>query len=101
MALANNINRRTSDAVNPPAKIVDNRMASKITMLVSGLLYNISYDTRDGLPCTFYRDDLYFNHYGSNVSSAGWARVRIRAPDPGLGSLLGQNMGYRNLSTSS
>jgi hypothetical protein len=80
MALANNINRRTSNTVNPPAKTVDNRMASKITMLVSGLLYNISYDTRDGLPCTFYRDDRYFNHYGSNIPSIGWARVCIRAP---------------------
>jgi hypothetical protein len=75
MASANNINRRTPNAVNPPTKTANNRMASEITMLVSGLLYNIPYDTWDGLPCTFYHADHYFNHYGSNVLSIGWVKV--------------------------
>jgi hypothetical protein len=61
-------------------------MAIETTGLVSSLLYAI----RDELPCTFH----YFNNYNSDNSSTRWARVRVRAPNPGLGSLLGQDMGY-------
>jgi hypothetical protein len=80
----NNIDRRTPDATNPSAKIADNGMATETTGLVSSPLYTI----RDRLPCTYHHTHRYFNNYDTNVSSTTWARARIRAPDPGLGSLL-------------
>jgi hypothetical protein len=101
MASSNRINRRTPNIVNPPAKTADNGMATKTIRLVSSLFYTISCDTWVGLPCTFRHVDPYFNHYGSDVSSTKWAQVRIRAPDPGLASLLGQNTEYRNRTSSS
>jgi hypothetical protein len=66
-------------------------MATETTRLASNLLYTVPDDTKTGLPCTFYHAECYFNHYGSNVSSPGWARVCIQAPHPSLDSLLGQN----------
>jgi hypothetical protein len=95
MASAHDINSRTPNATNPPAKTDDTGMATETTGLVSGPLYTIPHDTWVGLPCTFCHTDRYFNHYVSVVSSTRWARVHIRAPDPGLGSLFGQNTGYR------
>jgi hypothetical protein len=57
---------------------------------MSSILYTIPHVTRAKLPSTFHHTDRYLNHYGSNVSSTRWGRVRIRAPDSSLGSLLGQ-----------
>jgi hypothetical protein len=83
----NNIDIRTSDATNPSAKTANYGMATKTTKLVLNPLYAI----RVRLPCTFHHIHRYFSHYGSDVLSTRWARVHIRAPDPGLGSLLGQD----------
>jgi hypothetical protein len=73
MALANNINRRTPNVVNRLVKTVDDKMATETTRLASNLVYAIPDDVRTELPCTFYHVERYFNHYGPNVSSPGWA----------------------------
>jgi hypothetical protein len=84
-----NIDKRTPDATYPSTKIVDNEMATETTWLVSSLLYAI----QDELPCAFHHTYHYFYNYDSNNTSTRWAWVRVRAPDPGLGSLLGQGTG--------
>jgi hypothetical protein len=79
----NNIDKRTHDATNHSIKTADNEMAIETTGLVSSLLYAIWEE----LSCAFHHTYHYFNNYDSNDTSTKWARVRIRAPDPGLGSL--------------
>jgi hypothetical protein len=93
----NNIDRRTPDAIKPSTKTADNWMATEIAGLVSSLLYAI----HDEFLCTFHHTYYYFNNYGSDDSSTRWAQVRVRAPDPALGTLLGQDMGYRGQTSSS
>jgi hypothetical protein len=61
-------------------------MATEIIGLVSSPLYAIW----DGLPYTFHHTLRYFNNYGG-ISFTRWARVRIRAPNLSLGSMLGQD----------
>jgi hypothetical protein len=87
----NNIDKRTPDTTNPSTKTSDNGVATKTIGLVSSLLYTL----RDKLLSAFHHTYHYFNNYGSNNTSTRWARVRIRALDPGLCSLLSQDTGYR------
>jgi hypothetical protein len=93
----NNVNKRMPDATNPSTKTAYNRMATETIGLVSNPLCVIW----GGLPCTFHHTHCCFINYSSGVSSARWARVRVRAPDPSLNSLLGQDTGYRGRTSSS
>jgi hypothetical protein len=57
---------------------------------------SLLYAIRDELPCTFHHAYHYFNNCDSDNTSTRWAWVCIRAPDPGLDSLLGQDTGHKN-----
>ena len=48
------------------------------------------------LPRAFCHTYHCSNHYNSDSSSIGQVRVRVRAPDLGLGSLLDERCKYRN-----
>jgi hypothetical protein len=64
---------------------------------MSSLLYAI----RDRLPCTFHRTYLSANNYNSDIASIRSGRVRVRALNPSLGSLLGQRCKYRDRVSAS
>jgi hypothetical protein len=65
-------------------KATDDGMA---TEQMSSLLYAIQKE----LLCTVHHTYHYFNNYDSDNTSIIQARVHIRASDPSLGSLLGQD----------
>jgi hypothetical protein len=65
-------------------KDADNGFATGPT---SSLLYAI----QEELPCTFHHTYHIFLNYDSDNTSIRQTRVRVRALDPGLGTLLGQD----------
>jgi hypothetical protein len=67
------------------------------TRSTSSMLYPI----QDGLPCAFNHAYHCANNYGSDSTSIRQARIRVRAPDPSLGSLHGQRFKYRDRTSSS
>jgi hypothetical protein len=58
------------------------------------------YTIRDRLPCTFHHIYHCFNNNDSDNTSIRYAQVRVRAPNPGFGSLLGQDARYRGQTSS-
>jgi hypothetical protein len=85
-----NIDKRTFDATNSSAEMADNGVATE----AAGLMPRLFYAIRDTLSCAFHHTYHYFNNYDSDNTSTRQAQARIRAPHPGLSSLLGKDARY-------
>jgi hypothetical protein len=60
-----------------------------------------AYVIRDGLPCVFHHTYHCVNNYDSESTSIRQARVRVRAPNLGLGYLLGRRCKNRDRMSAS